>query len=197
MRNKQYVFLFLILIFLSILYFFKTEIYNFYSEKFKKKTNENFNEKVIIENSFSSNTIKDVNYISKDVKGNEYIINASTGEIDINNPDIIYLTNVIAIINLKNSNTVNIKSDFGKYNTKNFDTIFSKNVLINYLDNKITGEYLDFSMERNLMVISRDIVYTNLDNILHADVLEMNIETKDTKIFMYESEKKVNIKNKN
>ena len=197
MRNKQYVFLFLILIFLSILYFFKTEIYNFYSEKFKKKTNENFNEKVVIENSFSSNTIKDVNYISKDVKGNEYIINASTGEIDINNPDIIYLTNVIAIINLKNSNTINIKSDFGKYNTKNFDTIFSKNVLINYLDNKITGEYLDFSMERNLMVISRDIVYTNLDNILHADVLEMNIETKDTKIFMYESEKKVNIKNKN
>ena len=197
MRNKQYLFLFLILIFLSILYFFKTEIYNFYSEKFKKKTNENFNEKVIIENSFSSNTIKDVNYISKDVKGNEYIINASTGEIDINNPDIIYLTNVIAFINLKNSNTINIKSDFGKYNTKNFDTIFSKNVLINYLDNKIAGEYLDFSLERNLMVISRDIVYTNLDNILHADVLEMNIETKDTKIFMYESEKKVNIKNKN
>ena len=197
MRNNKYVFLFLFLIFLTVLYFLKTEIYNFYSEKFKKKTNESFNEKVIVENSFSSNTIKDVNYISKDVKGNEYIINASTGEIDINNPDIIYLTNVIAIINLKNSNTINIKSDFGKYNTKNFDTIFSKNVLINYLDNKIAGEYLDFSLERNLMVISRDIVYTNLDNILHADVLEMNIETKDTKIFMYESEKKVNIKNKN
>ena len=197
MRNNKYVFLFLILIFLTTLYFLKTEIYNFYSEKLKKKTNESFNEKIIVENSFSSNTIKDVNYISKDVKGNEYIINASTGEIDINNPDIIYLTNVIAFINLKNSNTINIKSDFGKYNTKNFDTIFSKNVLINYLDNKITGEYLDFSMERNLMVISRDIVYTNLDNILHADVLEMNIETKDTKIFMYESEKKVNIKNKN
>ena len=197
MRNNKYVFLFLFLIFLTVLYFLKTEIYNFYSEKFKKKTNESFNEKVIVENSFSSNTIKDVNYISKDVKGNEYIINASTGEIDINNPDIIYLTNVIAFINLKNSNTINIKSDFGKYNTKNFDTIFSKNVLINYLDNKIAGEYLDFSLERNLMVISRDIVYTNLDNILHADVLEMNIETKDTKIFMYETEKKVNIKNKN
>jgi len=197
MRNNKYVFLFLILIFLTILYFLKTEIYNFYSKKFKKKTNESFNEKVIVENSFSSNTIKDVNYMSKDVKGNEYIINASTGEIDINNPDIIYLTDVIAFIKLKNSNTINIKSDFGKYNTKNFDTIFSKNVLINYLDNKIAGEYLDFSLERNLMVISRDIVYTNLDNILHADVLEMNIETKDTKIFMYETDKKVNIKNKN
>ena len=66
-----------------------------------------------------------------------------------------------------------------------------------YLDNKITGEYLDFSLDSNLMVISRDIVYTNLDNVLVADVLEMNIETKDTKIYMYENKKKVNIKSKN
>ena len=43
----------------------------------------------------------------------------------------------------------------------------------------------------------RNIVYTNLDNILVADVLEMNIETKDTKIYMYENKKKVNVKNKN
>ena len=197
MRNNKYVFLFLVLIFLTTIYFLKTEIYNFYNEKFKKKTDESLNEKVIDDNSFSSNTIKDVNYISKDTKGNEYIINASTGEIDINNPDIIYLTDVKAFINLENSNTVNISSDFGKYNTKNFDTIFSKNVIVKYLDNKITGEYLDFSLENNLMVISRDIIYTNLDNVLVADVLEMNIETKDTKIYMYENKKKVNIKNKN
>ena len=125
-----------------------------------------------------------------ETQGNEYIIYASTGEIDLNNPDVIYLTSVKASINLKNSNTVDISSDYGKYNTKNFDTIFSKNVIVKYLDNKITGEYLDFSLESNLMVISRDIVYTNLDNILVADVLEMNIETKDTKIYMYENKKK-------
>ena len=47
------------------------------------------------------------------------------------------------------------------------------------------------------MVISRDIVYTNPENILLADVLEMNIQTKDTKIFMYETENKVKIKSKN
>ena len=29
-----------------------------------------------------------------------------------------------------------------KYNSDNFDTIFTKNVIINYLDNKINGEYL-------------------------------------------------------
>ena len=194
MKINRYVFFFFIIALLIIIYFFYLEIYK---KKKSKNITENISEKVLDENTFSSNTIKDVNYISRDTKGNEYIIDASTGEIDISNPDIIYLTNVKAFINLKNSNTVNISSDFGKYNTKNFDTIFSKNVIIKYLENKITGEYLDFSLERNLMVISRNIVYTNLDNILVADVLEMNIETKDTKIYMYENKKKVNVKNKN
>ena len=194
MKINRYVFFFFIIALLIIIYFFYLDIYK---KKKSKNITENISEKVLDENTFSSNTIKDVNYISRDTKGNEYIIDASTGEIDISNPDIIYLTNVKAFINLKNSNTVNISSDFGKYNTKNFDTIFSKNVIIKYLENKITGEYLDFSLERNLMVISRNIVYTNLDNILVADVLEMNIETKDTKIYMYENKKKVNVKNKN
>ena len=126
-----------------------------------------------------------------------FSIEAILAEIDLSDTNILFLTDVKAFINLKNSNTVNISSNFGKYNTKNFDTIFSKNVIVKYLDNKITGEYLDFSLESNLMVISRDIVYTNLENVLVADVLEMNIETKDTKIYMYENKKKVNIKNKN
>ena len=194
MRIKKVLFFFLIFTLLILSYFVYTEVYK--KEK-SENISENINEMILDENTFSSNTIKDVNYISRDTKGNEYIINASKGEIDINNPDIIYLTDVKAFINLANSNTVNISSDFGKYNTKNFDTIFSKNVTVKYLDNKITGEYLDFSLESNLMVISRDIVYTNLENVLVADVLEMNIETKDTKIYMYENKKKVNIKNKN
>ena len=140
--------------------------------------------------------MEDVSYLSKDAKGNEYIVNASKGEIDYDRPNIIYLTDVRAFIKLTNSNDVTITSDFGKYNTNNFDTIFSKNVEINYLDNKITGEYLDFSIGRNSMIISRNIVYTNLENILKADVIEINVTTKDTKIFMYKDNKKVNIKSK-
>jgi len=48
-----------------------------------------------------------------------------------------------------------------------------------------------------LMIFSRDIIYENKDSILKADVIEMNIKTKDTKILMYEKNKKVNIKSKN
>jgi lipopolysaccharide export system protein LptA len=65
-----------------------------------------------------------------------------------------------------------------------------------YLDNTITSDYLDFSLKRNTMIISRNVIYTNSDNILKSDVVEIDIATKDTKIFMYEKKKRVNIKNK-
>ena len=142
---------------------------------------------------YSSNKIQNVKYTTKDADGNEYVITAAEGEIDYSNTNIIYLTKIKAQIKLKNSANISIKSDYGKYNSEIFDTIFSKNVVINYLDNKITGEYLDFSLEKNLLLISKKVVYKNLKNILKADVVEMNIQTKDTKVYMYEDQKKVNI----
>ena len=143
---------------------------------------------------YSSNKIKDVKYTTKDADGNEYVITATEGEIDYSDTNIIYLTNIKAVIKLINSDDILITSDYGKYNSGNFDTIFSKNVVINYLNNEITGKYLDFSLERNSLLISKKVVYKNLENILIADAIEMNIKTKDTKIFMYENQKKINIK---
>ena len=65
------------------------------------------------------------------------------------------------------------------------------------MENQITGEYLDFSFDRNSLIISRNVIYTNEENILNADVIEMDINTKDTKVFMYSANEKVNIKSKN
>ena len=47
------------------------------------------------------------------------------------------------------------------------------------------------------MIVTKNVIYTNTENILEADIIEMNIETKDTKIFMFDNKKKVNIKSKN
>ena len=141
--------------------------------------------------------IKDIEYTSKDSKGNEYIIKALEGEIDYSNPNVIFLKKVTALINLKNSNNIKITSNFGKYNSSNYDTIFSKNVIITYLDNKISGDYLDFSLDKNLMIISRNVVMKNEKSSLKADVIEVNIDTKDIKIFMYEENKKVIIDSEN
>ena len=148
------------------------------------------------EDIYNSNIIKDINYTSRDLKGNEYILVAKEGEIDLDNSDIIFLTDVTAYIKLvKNSELIVITSNYGKYNTINYDTIFSKNVKIDYVDNIITGDYLDFSMTNNLLIVSRNVIYKNLENIMKADVLELNTTTKDTKIFMYNSNEQVNVTN--
>ena len=65
------------------------------------------------------------------------------------------------------------------------------------LDNNIIGQYLDVSINRNTLIMSKDVIYKNPKNILTADVVEMNIKTKDTKIYMHDSKKKVKIKSKN
>ena len=145
---------------------------------------------------YNSNIIENVNYSSKDLEGNQYTIKATNGEIDFKQNDIIFLKNVKAIIEFNNKNRIEISSNYGKYNSNNFDTIFSKNVIINYLDNKITSDYLDLSMQRNSMIISKDVTLTNSENILKADVVEMNIGTKDIKVFMHKKNDKIEIKNK-
>jgi lipopolysaccharide export system protein LptA len=103
----------------------------------------------------------------------------------------MHLINVIAYIFVKNSDTIKITSDFGKYNSKNYDTIFSENVIITYPDHKITGEFLDFSFLRNLGIISINVIYNGNKTNLFADKIEINLTTKDTKIFMNDTNKQV------
>ena len=178
----------LIISFLSLAFFFTYEKYiKIDADQETDLENES-------ESFTNSNEIKDIKYLSKDLKGNEYTILAKEGEIDLNNTDIIFLTGVTAYIKLKKNNeTIKIFSDYGKYNTINYDTVFSKNVNILYLENKITGEYLDFSMLKNLLIISKNVVYTDQDNILKADVIELDTITKNTKIFMHNLNQKVNV----
>jgi len=192
MKSLNYrVFIFIIIF--AVSFFF---IYSNYFQK--EKNNQNLNLEVEEESSTNSNIIKEIKYASKDLKGNEYIILADEGEIDLDNSDIIFLKNVKAFINLIEKNeTITIVSDFGKYDTINYDTIFSQNVKIQYQDNTITGDYLDFSRKKNLLIISKNVVYTNPTNILKADVVELDTITNDTKIFMYNSKDKVNIESRN
>ena len=173
-------------------------VYSEYFKKDKKLFSKQVNSSTNIEEDgiYNSNIIKDINYTSRDLKGNEYILIAKEGEIDLDNSDIIFLTDVTAYIKLvKNSELIVITSNYGKYNTINYDTIFSKNVKIDYVDNIITGDYLDFSMIKNLLIISRNVVHKNLENTMKADVIELDTTTKDTKIFMYNLNEQVNVTN--
>ena len=68
-----------------------------------------------------------------------------------------------------------------------------ENIILIIMINKIESEYADFSIGRNSMIISKKVVYSNPENILKADTIEMEIDTKDTHIYMHEIKNKVKI----
>ena len=189
MTKKLYIQLFLIFTFviISLLIFFK----------YFSKTITKSNLKVNVEKAENANKsmIEDLKYLSTDKEGNEYKIEAKKGNIDKDNPDIIYLENVDAVILLENSDTILIKSKFAKYNTKNFDTLFNNSVSLDYGEHGLKSEFLNLSFENNLVSIYDNVRYRSGISSLKADRAEIDILNKNTKIFMENSNKKVQINN--
>ena len=172
---------------------------SFYLKYFKnsQKISENIpkeDKQIITSQNDNSTYIDNVNYISSDTRGNRYQITAKQAEIKIEDSDVMFLENVVAYIFIKDSDTIMVTSNFGAYNSKNYDTIFSENVKILYPGHKITGEYLDLSFLKNLGTISKDVIYKGEKTSLFADKVEINLTTKDTKIFMDDKNKKVLVK---
>jgi len=148
-------------------------------------------EKIDANQNSTSTYIDGINYVSTDAKGNKYRITAKESEIKVEDSNEMFLKDVVAFIFIKNSDTVKITSNFGKYNSKNYDTIFSENVIVIYPGHKITGKHLDFSFLNNLGTFTTNVIYTGEETNLFADKIEMNLVTKDTKIFMNDIGKKV------
>ena len=176
----------LVIILISLWFYLK-----YFTENFKDVKKTLAIEKVDENQNSTSTYINDINYISTDVRGNKYQITAKLAEIKIENPDLMFLSDVVAFVFIKDKDTVKITSNFGKYNTNNYDTIFSENVIVIYPGHKVTGEYLDFSFLTNLGVFTTNVIYTGEKTNLFADKMEMNLTTKDTKIFMNDTGKKV------
>ena len=173
------IFLIIISLFLFFKYFKKSNLESEIKTKFEKPQVAN------------ESMIEDLKYFSIDKQGNEYKIEAKKGNIDKSNPDIIYLENVEALIQLQKSNVILIRSKFAKYNTKNYDTLFNEAVSINYNEHSLKSEFLDLSFEKNLVSIYDDVRYLSGISSLSADKAEIDILNKKTKIFMNDPNQKV------
>ena len=175
-----------VIIIISLWFYLK-----YFTKNFEDVKKTSVIEKIDENQNSTSTYIDGINYISTDAKGNKYQITSKQAEIKAENSDVMFLREVVAFIFIKNSDTVKITSNFGKYNSKNYDTIFSENVIVIYPGHKITAEYLDFSFLINLGTFTENVVYTGEKTNLFADKIEMNLTTKDTKIFMNDTGKKV------
>ena len=140
--------------------------------------------------------IKDINYSFYDLSGNYYELLSEVGKVDINNTDKIFMTNVVATIYLVDSSPVKITSKHANYNKINHETSFFENVKMTHLIHKATSENLDISFKDNLASMYNNIVYNKPGTNLKADRLEIDLITKNSKIFMYNKTEKIKIINK-
>ncbi len=159
-------------------------------EDIKVKENEILNEE-------SENILHNISYKNYDKDGNTYIINAFEGVITSSNKDIIDMKKVNAEIIFKNYAPVMITSDKAVFDKNNFKTEFSGNIQLNYLDHQINSEKLNLLFDENLLKISEQVIYKNPTSRLAADVIVVDLITKDSKIFSKNSSKKIKILSKN
>ena len=166
----------------------------------KKIIDTEINEK----QSVDKNIIENVQYSFNNSKGDIYQVLADFGEINLDNPNLMFLTNVNASLILTNKTNIILTSDFANFNTKTFETTFINNIKVERDEEIITGDELylvleqekkgnnnDSSLEENLIRISNNILYKKPGYSLKADILEIDLITKNIKIFMLDKQKKV------
>ena len=168
----------------------------FFYEIFKKEKNISSTQKIITKDT-ETNLIEGIQYFSKDVNGNTYLIESKTGSIDKENPDIIYLVDVEAKINFDQNDEIKVTSDEAIYNINNFDTEFIDNVKLFYEDNKLTCKNILVKFSKNYAILSGDLVYNNLLTKLFADRMEVDLSSRITKTSMTNENDKIKIIHKN
>ena len=184
----------LIQIFLFFIISFSLWVYYYFykNTKLNDKVSKKNNTEILITDD-SANVIKDIFYTSTDAFGNEFEIRAKTGKIKLSDPDLVYMNDVTAVVHMIDSSPINISSKSAEYNKKNHDTKFKDKILLTHLDHNIQTENLHLSFEKNIATAFDKVIYSNNNTKLYADMLEIDLITKNSKIFMNEDYKKVNI----
>ena len=187
----QIILLFTIFTILGIFY------YKFFTTKDKKAELIDGNEEQLtskLEDEIESELIN-IEYNSSDSEGNTFYINAERAMIskeDTRNNNI-NLEGVISIINLKNRGIINIYSKNALYNKQNNNTLFFNDVKIEYLDNTIYSQNLDFLFTEKISKVYNNVTYKNNNLNLTTDKILIDMKTGDVKLEMINNYEKVKL----
>ncbi len=142
------------------------------------------------------NSLINITYESIDALGRKYVINAESGNFDEQKPDLIFMDDVKARIILLDGSIIHINSLYAEYNTVNYDTKFQKDIKLNFLEHNIFCNNLNIFFKDNLLEAYNDLTYKNQEIVMLADKMEINLLTKNLKIFNF-NDGKVEIKKRN
>lgn len=199
---------FLQIVLTIILSIFVVYIYNNYYKRnnllySKPESEEKIN---YIDNSLEKDVIENVRYVSNNSNGDILKISADSSVPQNKAPHIMFLTNVIGELYFNNQEKINLTSNFAYFNTKSSETNLIGRVKITRADEYITsGElHLVFDLDEetkkkkinfkeNYITISKNITIHRPNETLRADVIEINLTSKNFKIFMENENDKVAI----
>ena len=142
------------------------------------------------------NEITNLTYEKFDTNGNKYFINAKIGTIDSKNPNIIYMNEVEASLIYINNERLIIYSKEAIFNKENFKTTFSKNVRLLYQEQTLESDNLEFLIDKNIAIFRDNVKYYNQDIEVFADIVNINLITKEIDI-KSKNQKKIKIKKNN
>jgi len=164
--------------------------------KTEKILNEekNFNQNQNVENKTSS-VFEDVEYKGIDSAGNRFSIESERAEFEIDNPNMIKMTKMIAYFFFKDGTALKIIGDYGTYNNILHDMTFRENIIAEYENNYLYANNLDyFNSKRKLNIFGEITGDSNVGNIM-ADKLSIDLDKEKLDISMFGEEKiKVKIK---
>ena len=194
--------LFLVLVLISIIFFISKKY--FYIEENIKEV-KNFNSLDIKKNNLLNknkikknidNEILNLTYEKFDSNGNKYLISAKKGILDNENPEIIYMSDIEASLIYLNNDKLIISSNKAILNKENFKTTFSKNVKLIYEEHLLESDNLDFLINKNIAIFKDNVKYYNHNMTVIADIVNINLLTKEINI-KSNNQKKIEIKKNN
>lgn len=188
--------IFLILIISAISFYniyFKKDETIVYSDLVKKETLK----PQVSKKESQSNLIKNLMYDVKFEDNSQYSISSDLSEITYSaNDEIVNMQGVIAKIIDENNLSFTIVSNYAVFNNNTYETLFTKNVKITYLDNEIFSQKLLLNFDENIVTISENVLYEGLQGLIQTDNIRINLKSKNVEIFMNNSKNKIKITSK-
>ena len=180
------------LLFLIAIFFYK----KYFDDNKSTEISYDKKENQIISES-QNNLIKNLKYEVKFENNTQYIISAKLSELNyVDENEIVKMQTVSAKFIDEKNMPLEIKSKNAIYNNFSYNTQFSDNVEIKYMNNAITADNVDLDFEKNNVTIYNNVVYEGQQGKIKSDNVRVNLITKNAEIYMNDSNNKVEVQSK-
>ena len=178
---------------IAIFLFATTLLYNTYTSKDNKVSEDQEVIKIDSKSDPDTNSFEDVEYTGLDLNGNRYSIRAKRADFKAKFPELINMDGMVGLFYFKDNTVLKVVGDNGYYNNKTNDMEFRDNVRADYLTNYLLSDKLTYSNSDGKLTISGNVRGESIQGDVYADNVEYNLNEKILDLSMLD-EKQVNVK---